>query len=402
MLQRLMTGLEPPAPLRVRLIAHTRCEDHFKIYLIDGRLTANAPLARPDVVRCRVDKCPGVALRFARKGQHEGTIEGSDGVRLNGLCLVHFENFAIYGGPWKSDVLSDNEDCLEKKCHEPAMVNKLCLRHSTDRGGILDARRVLAMIGENNERVPRITNPNRDTWRVLKEISAIRDGQSEVPQVPRNADPLEFGIRFVWGLGASREQVLWWAHRQSPYFIAKALKLDERAVSLHKRYLMSAGLIVEDDFAKLPGREIIAVREATVSKETRRVWVIENAKHRLWDALRYSPGYTVVRLPNNLPRAGEVVYFPVLGGPGIVSPEHQGRVWTLTDDGAARLRDWDDDLRADQRRLDEARFARRLGIAALGVGLASLVSMTADAPQAWDNVGDSLRWLGLDWPGASK
>lgn len=394
-LKTIYDGLSHPAPLRMRLIAHTRCEDHLRIYLIDGRLTAKAPIrgSGSGWKPCRIEKCPGVAMRF----RTEGTITGPGQVQLNGLCSVHFSNMGLYGVPWRPDVLLDNEDCAEPSCHEPRMANELCISHVVKRSAsIPDAREVLALIGESDHTQARISGPNRDTWRVLKEIAAIRDGESTVPQVPRERDPFAFGLQMVWGLGPSRDLVLWWAHRQSPYFIAKALGLDAHAVRLHQRYLLTMGLIVEDEQAKLPTHEVIVVRRHTVSKETRRAWVLENTKHRVWDALHYWPGYVVFRLPRNLPRAGEEVHFPVTSGPGVVSPEHQGRVWSLTDDGAARLRDWDDDIRADLRRQEESRFARRLGVAALGVGLASLVSITADAPQAWDNIEQAIDALRLN------
>lgn len=231
-----------------------------------------------------------------------------------------------------------------------------------------------------------------DTWRVLEEISAIREGVSKAPRWPFLWSSMEWGLTFTFGLPNYRH-IVRTAHHYSPYEIGATLGIESTLVASHIGHLKQRGYIVEPTAAALPARFAIVVSSVIVSRRLAFSWATTSLKHKIWSGLRYYPGYLVQRLPEHLPKRGQTCYLPELAGPGILDLKHQGRCWTLTDAGAARLRQWRQEESERTREVIAQRSNRRLGVISVGVGAMAVVSIIADASQAWVNAQAFLVWL---------
>lgn len=388
------------------------CADHIFLFGICGRWNPEEPLWQDDLISCRVDGCPGVG--GSQSKPELSSILGPAGDVLNGLCIIHMGRYAIYGSPARPKYIQGRKRCHYEspatnknsnnrkhdksiKCQEPAIANDLCLRHVCSKyASLSEARQVLATWDEEY-RDPAIASATSDTWRILAEIQAIRDGHPSGSTLPYIFSGMEMGMSLVFGVPNYRH-ILHWAFKHSPNEIGRCLGIEPRLVGAHIAYLKEHGYIRENEEVALPRKFCLVVRKVEISGKLVRHWKLTNVKHKVWSILNYYPGYVIQRLPKNLPKKGEVHFVPVLEGAGIVEIKYQGRCWEITDNGQAGLRQWRQD-ESDRRRQDLAeRGNRRLARIGVGVGAMALISIIADADQAWMNVQAFIHWLGTVVP----
>jgi hypothetical protein len=382
------------------------CKDHLFLFYVSGRWDPQEPLWRDDLIGCRSSGCPGVG--GSTNEPRMGTTIGPAGDVLDGFCLMHTTRYSIYGSAARPKSLRGRDQCEHTSppaavaakrqgsapdltCHEPEVANGLCLLHVCENSTLSDARRVLATWDDDYE-PSTITSATDDTWRVLAEIQAIRHGDPSRPGLPYNFDALEFGLSMFLG-GPNPRHLLHWALKYSPYELGTCLDITPELAAAHIGYLKARGYVREETQAALPERFCLVVRQLVVSRDLARHWRWTKHKHRLWSMLNYHPGHMVQQLPDKLPGKGETRFVPVIEGPGLVEPRFQGRCLELTEQGSVGLRQWRHE-ESERRRRDLAEGgARRLALIGVSVGAMTIVSIVADADQAWANLQAFLHWL---------
>ena len=378
------------------------CRDHLHLFLSVGRARRTSPPFREGLIDCLEPGCPGFG-GDENAPRKTGFTTGPGGEQLDGLCWLHMSRYVHYGTPIRPAVLRGRGSCTHEqpkrheqdkggsiRCREPAFANELCVLHCVGaRGSVRDAREVLRSWEGSASQEKSLQAPSSDTWRVLAEIQAIADGESERAVIPAPVDLLAFGFfLFVGGRGGTPKQRVLWAHRMSPHEIGASLDIPSDLTAAHLSYLHQHGHILEDENLQLPDHFAVVVQRVVVPRRAALDWRLTNLKHKMWKRIRYNPPYTVLRLPSKLPRAKEVRFLPKLEGPGIVSPEHQGRAWRLTNHGQSQLREWRATVNEEHRKRAAERSSRRIALAAVAVSMAAVVSMVADFPAAWEHTLD--------------
>jgi len=369
------------------------CLPHGALVWQAGRVRSTEPLSNDKQVPCAAEDCPGAGLggtRITATGEHIGQ-----------YCFIHAKLISTYGKPTRPAVLAGrprcsyvDEDRADRECREPSVAHKLCLEHLTGGEDLQSARATLHFL---RRRPPQsLASPTQDTWRVLQEVDDIRTRGGMLPQLPRSdfysAGRLIVGM--LTGGVIGREERLNRAHEMSPYAIGRTLDLPHEQVAVHLEHLAGAGLVKEDQTLALPEDELIVVLAVTVPRELARTLKRRRRAQRVrWALRRLRPPLPYFRLssfrfalPDNLPTAGEVVVKPVGHGPGLLAPQHQGRCLALTYRGRVELQAWRErHLDAEERRRSD-KTSRRMAVAALLIGGASLVSIIADAPGALEAI----------------
>ncbi len=272
------------------------------------------------------------------------------------------------------------------------MGNDLCIAHlSDDRLGV---RRVIDSWGTAGGSARPVVATD-DTFRVLAEVEGVGRRGTVNPQIPTINDlSLGFEIFSVLaGGGPSHRQRVHASFAMSPYSLGLTLRLPPEHVRLHLDHLKAAHLLERIEAWRLPPKTALVVLEHRIPALIALRWRLRRARQKWWKLRRYRPGYMVVHMPVNLPKPNTLVTVPVLQGRGVVDLQYQGEVLTLTAAGGIELRRWNEENRLERERRRSAALSRRFAGAAVLISLASMVSITADAQEAWQAL-QSL-WAGL-------
>lgn len=332
--------------------------------------------------RCAVPGC-----KFRSLG---GDIRGVGNERVSQYCWFHSVPILLYGsldrpsclnGLPKCKEMIETDESLPQQCPEPAIANGLCIAHvSADRNlksTIVGARECIKM-WQGRRSLANEPYTSDEAWRVLAEIDKIRRHGTSNSVIPRNADSAMMAGMFFAALffetPSSKERV-WQAFWMSPYSIGKTLDMRPEDVRYHMRHLADTGYVQLDQSNELP-RSLIVTHEIRFPRKAYRAWRRKKFKQK------FPSPYTKIRI-ENLPTPNERVIEPVLDGPGIIDPDHQGQVLALTERGRAELRSWE--LKVANEKQLELRHKHELALTITLIILTSLllISAISDIPNAW-------------------
>ncbi|WP_277959899.1 MULTISPECIES: hypothetical protein [Frigoribacterium] len=350
--------------------------------------------AYPD--RCAIDGCVGPNLRAGHASP--GDIEwGPLSVPVSFHCIFHAQLMGQYGEPQRPRYLDGLPLCSHDepsppsdevlRCSEPAVANGLCTVHvSANRfpwgyEDVLDAVKD-AWLPDEQKRGP-VTD---DTRRVLSEIKRIAKDGPPPPDWPMSPWDVFAGFgaaMFFRHAGPRLEERAKAAFWMSPFSIGRTLNIPADQVEAHIVTLKVKRRITPDADLVLPKGFVMVVQA--------KVFTADIVRRIRRDRLRnlFPSRYTKIAY-GPPPRKGTEIFEPIADGPGLVAREFRGTAWELTSRGEVDVQAWHETLAREARRVKEDKVGRRVGVAALLIGFASLVSVTSDAPAAVKNIGRAL------------
>lgn len=353
--------------------------------------------SKPD--RCVVIGCIGPRIGGPRSDRHSVEMGPLD-ILVSDYCTRHALFMGRYGAPERPPYLDHRANCEHVQviqdtghklfCQEPRVANRLCTSHVWKPSALANYQDVLATvkIAELHSE-PMLGPVTDDTRRVLAELDRIARVGSSSPHMPITSTQAFFSFGAAM---FARHQPLGlhdragMAFESSPFLVGRVLNIPAQQVAANIETLIASGFIAIRVGYEVPPGFVFVVREESYSKAARRYV----QKQRISNLF---PSRYVKVMYSKPPKAGTKIYSVVFDGPGAVHPCFQAQTYELTTVGAVELQAWHDRLGREAREQRQDNSSRRVGMAALVITVASLISVIADAPVAISNLGALLRLI---------